>query len=260
MFASLRPPRAAGNRFRNPTVASLIERALFLRVLLVIGGYAPYRLPSLALFSAPEGTTDQMQMPVVAPMGEKENAALPASDQAMLPRHRLGSSHRSQDLIIFQNRGPSFGLSVPFRPELKKLRDPGCKKPKLALRMPTYSIATLGLPDGHRDVQEVGRGFFFPSLPCAAALVELLPAHLPPASLESRILRSTPNRWITLSEHPWVNSGERYGSFSASPTQAEVQALRDKCEELADDVRALSVLVHALRTALVTEGLIKGGA
>jgi len=43
-------------------------------------------------------------------------------------------------------------------------------------------------------------------------------------------------------------------------TQAEVQALRDKCEELADDVRALSALVHALRTALVAEGLIKGGA
>ena len=30
-------------------------------------------------------------------------------------------------------------------------------------------------------------------------------------------------------------------------TQAEVQALRDACEELADDVRELSGLVHALR-------------
>ena len=49
-------------------------------------------------------------------------------------------------------------------------------------------------------------------------------------------------------------------SISAPPTQAEVQALRDKCEELADDVRALSTLVHALRTALVNSGLIKGGA
>jgi hypothetical protein len=47
-------------------------------------------------------------------------------------------------------------------------------------------------------------------------------------------------------------------AISDPPTQAEVQALRDKCEELADDLRALSVLVHALRTALVAVGLIKG--
>jgi hypothetical protein len=32
--------------------------------------------------------------------------------------------------------------------------------------------------------------------------------------------------------------------------QAEVQALRHRCEELADDVRALSTLVHALRGRL----------
>ena len=43
------------------------------------------------------------------------------------------------------------------------------------------------------------------------------------------------------------------------PTQAEVQALRDKCEELADDVRALATLVHALRGALVAVGVVKGG-
>jgi len=49
-------------------------------------------------------------------------------------------------------------------------------------------------------------------------------------------------------------------TVSASPTQAEVQALRDKAEELADDVRALSTLVHALRGALVAVGVVKGGA
>jgi len=48
--------------------------------------------------------------------------------------------------------------------------------------------------------------------------------------------------------------------ISDPPTQAEVQALRDACEEFADDDRALSTLVHALRTALVNSGLIKGGA
>jgi len=49
-------------------------------------------------------------------------------------------------------------------------------------------------------------------------------------------------------------------TVSLPPTQAEVQALRDKCEELADDVRALSMLVHALRAALVAVGVVKGGA
>jgi hypothetical protein len=49
-------------------------------------------------------------------------------------------------------------------------------------------------------------------------------------------------------------------TISDPPTQVEVQALRDACEELADDVRALSTLVHALRGALVSAGVIKGGA
>jgi hypothetical protein len=48
-------------------------------------------------------------------------------------------------------------------------------------------------------------------------------------------------------------------AISDPPTQAEVQALRDKCEELADDVRALSALMHALRGALVAVGVVKGG-
>jgi hypothetical protein len=48
-------------------------------------------------------------------------------------------------------------------------------------------------------------------------------------------------------------------TISDPPTQAEVQALRDKCEELADDVRSLSTLVHALRGALVTVGVLRGG-
>jgi hypothetical protein len=78
-----------------------------------------------------------MQTPVVAPVGEKENPAMPATNQAMLPRQRFGPSDGSQDLIILQSRGPSFGFSVPFRPELKKLCDLGCKKLKLALRVLT---------------------------------------------------------------------------------------------------------------------------
>jgi len=58
------------------------------------------------------------------------------------------------------------------------------------------------------------------------------------------------------------NTDGEIGSLTISdpPTQVEVQALRDRCEELADDVRALSALVHALRGALVSVGLVKGGA
>jgi hypothetical protein len=56
-------------------------------------------------------------------------------------------------------------------------------------------------------------------------------------------------------------NGEIAGlTISDPPTQAEFQALRDKCEELADDVRALSALVHALRAGLVAVGVVKGGA
>ena len=49
-------------------------------------------------------------------------------------------------------------------------------------------------------------------------------------------------------------------TISEPPTQAEVQAMRDACEELADDVRALATLAHALRGALVAVGVVKGGA
>jgi hypothetical protein len=42
----------------------------------------------------------------------------------------------------------------------------------------------------------------------------------------------------------WRSHGHRQG------------ALRDKCEELADDVQALSTLVHALRGALVAVGVV----
>ncbi|MEX3009013.1 hypothetical protein [Hoeflea sp. TYP-13] len=49
-------------------------------------------------------------------------------------------------------------------------------------------------------------------------------------------------------------------TFSATPTQAEVEALRDKCEELADDLRNMHTLQDELRTALVNLGLIKGAA
>jgi len=47
-------------------------------------------------------------------------------------------------------------------------------------------------------------------------------------------------------------------TISDPPTQAKVRALRDDVEELANDLRNLSALIHALRPALVAEGLSKG--
>ena len=58
-----------------------------------------------------------------------------------------------------------------------------------------------------------------------------------------------------------ITDGEIAGlTISDPPTQAEVQALRDKCEDLADDVRSISILIHSLRIVLVAEGLVKGAA
>lgn len=47
-------------------------------------------------------------------------------------------------------------------------------------------------------------------------------------------------------------------TFSDPPTQAELQALSSACETLAADVRALSGLIHALRTAGISLGTWKG--
>ena len=46
--------------------------------------------------------------------------------------------------------------------------------------------------------------------------------------------------------------------MSNPTTAADVQSLRDKTEHLPSDLRALSTLIHSLRTALVAEGLVKG--
>lgn len=43
-------------------------------------------------------------------------------------------------------------------------------------------------------------------------------------------------------------------SFSASPTQAECEALRDECEKLRDTLNAAITTIHALRDRLKTTG------
>ena len=51
-----------------------------------------------------------------------------------------------------------------------------------------------------------------------------------------------------------------YGVTPVVQPSGTDQALRDKCEELADDVRALSTLIHSLRSALISLGAVKGSA
>ena len=57
-----------------------------------------------------------------------------------------------------------------------------------------------------------------------------------------------------------VNGAIAALTVGASYVQAEVVALRDATEALADDVRAVGDLALALRTAMVNLGLIKGSA
>jgi hypothetical protein len=62
---------------------------------------------------------------------------------------RLGPQHRSQQPVILQHQGGHRAPTIPIRPKLKMLRDPGCKRPKPSLRMltlnlmsPSYRIST----------------------------------------------------------------------------------------------------------------------
>ena len=48
-------------------------------------------------------------------------------------------------------------------------------------------------------------------------------------------------------------------TFSATPTKAECEALRDACETVADDMRSNNVLLNEIRSALVSTDIIKGG-
>jgi len=100
---------------------------------LVIGGAAPNGLPPPVLLLAAKRAA-QVAAPGVAGMREKKDAAMPATAQA-LAQVRLGAQSRSQEHVILSNQRGHCGLSIPAPPELKKLRDPYCKKPKLSLKV-----------------------------------------------------------------------------------------------------------------------------
>ena len=135
---------ASGGRRRRPgsgpsrTPAALIEDDLLLLPhvrIAVIGHATPSRLSFAVSLPAAEGAT-QVMATGIARVGQKENAAVPAPGQAG-SQVRLGPQHRSQQHIILQHQGGYRASAIPVRPELKMLRDPDCKKPKLSLRMLT---------------------------------------------------------------------------------------------------------------------------
>ncbi len=129
--------------------SALIEVALLaftLGIAVVSGAALPRSLLAMG-FPATEGAA-QIPPPGIAGMSQKENPALPAPAQAGA-QMRLGPQYRPQQHVILQYQGGYRAPAVPVRPELKMLRDPDCKRPKLSLRMlmledmsPSYRIGT----------------------------------------------------------------------------------------------------------------------
>jgi hypothetical protein len=148
----------------NLSTTPLILPSLVLPPLLalVILRAAPDRFSAPVLLLAPKGTA-QVMAPGIPGVREKENPAMPATAQAFA-QVRLGPQDRSQEHVILQNQRPDAPLPVPSGPELKKLRDPDCKKPKPSLRLLTLNSRSSSYWIAASGVEKVGRGFFFPIL------------------------------------------------------------------------------------------------
>jgi len=83
---------------------------------------------------AAKGTPNLPALMQVARMRQKENAAVRTAGPTAA-QMGFGPQHRSQNYIVFQHQGRHGALPIPVGPKLKMLRDPGCKQPKLWLRM-----------------------------------------------------------------------------------------------------------------------------
>lgn len=92
-------------------------------------------LPLAMGLTAAKGTA-QVLTPGVPGVREKEDAAVPTTDQAP-STVRLPSQQRSQDLVVLQDPLPNLGAAIPAPDKLKIGRDRYCKKAKLSLKMPT---------------------------------------------------------------------------------------------------------------------------
>jgi hypothetical protein len=84
--------------------------------------------------AATKGTTQPpaLWQTAIAGMGEKENAAILATNQTA-PQAGMGLQDDSDDPIVGQNKIARHSLAVPLRPILKMPRDLYSKKPSRSL-------------------------------------------------------------------------------------------------------------------------------
>jgi hypothetical protein len=109
----------------------------------IVGGAACVGLPLAMSLTAAKGAAQvlalapgQVLAPRVPRVGEKEDAAVPTTDQAPATV-RLLSQQRSQDLVILQDWLPNLRPAIPVPGKLKIARDRYGKKAKLSLTMLT---------------------------------------------------------------------------------------------------------------------------
>src|SRR5262245_7827338 len=107
---------------------SLLHLALWLPI---VSDAASRRL-ALAMGPATPERTAQVPPPSIAPIGEKEDPAVPASGQA-LSQPGFNPQHRAQHHVVRQHQRRDHLIAIPLRVESKTPCDLSCKKPRLSL-------------------------------------------------------------------------------------------------------------------------------
>ena len=131
----------------------------------IVGNAACVGLPLAMGLTAAKGTAQVLALapghvlaPGVPGIGEKEDAAVPTTDQAP-STVRLPSQQRSQDLVVLQHPPPNLAAAIPVPGKLKIGRDRYCKKAKLSLKMPTLDSMSSSYRIDTPVSSKVGRGF-----------------------------------------------------------------------------------------------------
>ncbi len=161
-------PRLLARCFVSDRGRAALVKGLFLflpAVGLIVRDTAPARLLPAVGLPAAKGTTqvlapgvEHIFAPGIARIGEKKNAAVPASLQAP-SQMRLGSQDRSHELVVLQDPQPDLRPAIPVPSKLKMLRDLYCKKPKLSLRMLTLKSMSSSYRIGARVSRRWGGDF-----------------------------------------------------------------------------------------------------
>lgn len=161
-------------RCPRATPTTRIELALLLPsgLVLVVGGAAALGLGPAMRLTATKRTA-QVVPPGIAWVGEKEDAAMPATDPAPF-QPRLESQHRSQHRVVPGHPADRRPGPMPAALEAESGRDLGCKKARLSLWKLSLVKAPLSYQTDPRVV-EVGQGFF------SSHTLPPSPPHSPPS-------------------------------------------------------------------------------